>query len=97
LQSLSQKRGYLVQDDLLPLFAPPAPGPRKAAQPEGGGINYTLLKAYFDGDVASLREGPRPDAPAPDFKLPTPDGKQSITLSNHLGKRPIVLVFGSFT
>lgn len=35
--------------------------------------------------------------PAPDFELPTPDGKQRIRLSEHRAGRPAVLVFGSFT
>ncbi len=34
---------------------------------------------------------------APDFKLKTKDGKQQIQLSAFRGKRPIVLIFGSYT
>jgi hypothetical protein len=34
---------------------------------------------------------------APDFELRTPDGKQTIRLSSFRGRRPLVLVFGSFT
>lgn len=34
---------------------------------------------------------------APDFKLRTKDGKQQIQLSAFRGKRPIVLIFGSYT
>ena len=34
---------------------------------------------------------------APDFTLPTPDGKSQITLSKLRERQPVVLVFGSFT
>ena len=34
---------------------------------------------------------------APDFTLPTPDGKTEVKLSSFRGKRPVVLVFTSFT
>ena len=35
--------------------------------------------------------------PAPDFTLSTADRASSVTLSSHRGKRPVVLVFGSYT
>ncbi len=34
---------------------------------------------------------------APDFTLPSPDGKSEVKLSSFRGKRPVVLVFSSFT
>jgi hypothetical protein len=40
-----------------------------------------------------LKEGDR----APDFTLKSPDGKQNITLSDFRGKKPVALVFGSYT
>jgi peroxiredoxin len=40
-----------------------------------------------------LQEGDR----APDFTLKSPDGKQKITLSDFRGKKPVALVFGSYT
>ena len=36
-------------------------------------------------------------AEAPDFELGTVDGKKQIHLADYLGKKPVVLVFGSFT
>ncbi len=38
-----------------------------------------------------------PGAPAPDFTLERADGTGSVRLAELLGRRPIVLVFGSFT
>ena len=35
--------------------------------------------------------------PAPDFTLPTCDRSEQVTLSDHRGKRAVVLVFGSYT
>ncbi len=98
MDKLAKGRPHLTQDDLLPLFLPGSGGKAKSvAGRSRGGINLTLLKAFFEGDVASIFEGPRPGAPAPDFTLPTPDGKRKIRLSEQFGKRPTVLVFGSFT
>jgi hypothetical protein len=34
---------------------------------------------------------------APDFNLATLDRASRVTLSDHRGKRPVVLVFGSYT
>lgn len=34
---------------------------------------------------------------APDFKLKTLDGSREVQLSSFRGKRPVVLVFGSYT
>ena len=39
---------------------------------------------------------------APDFTLPWlsgegPDGSKTVTLSDHFGKRPVGLIFGSYT
>jgi hypothetical protein len=35
--------------------------------------------------------------PAPDFRLPTLDRKETVQLSSFRGSRPVVLVFGSYT
>ena len=43
------------------------------------------------------RNLPKVGEPAPDFMLKTPDGKRSVQLSSFRGKRPVVLVFGSYT
>jgi len=34
---------------------------------------------------------------APDFTLKSLDGPQTVTLSDFRGKRPVVLIFGSYT
>lgn len=35
--------------------------------------------------------------PAPDFTLRTVDGKREVRLSDYQGKKPVVLIFGSYT
>lgn len=35
--------------------------------------------------------------PAPDFTLRTVDGEREVRLSDYHGKKPVVLVFGSYT
>ncbi|MEZ5402547.1 MAG: hypothetical protein R2729_22925 [Bryobacteraceae bacterium] len=34
---------------------------------------------------------------APDFDLPLQDGSGRVRLSSHVGERPVLLVFGSYT
>lgn len=45
----------------------------------------------------SGRETLKVGAEAPDFKLKTVDGKKEVKLASFKGKRPVVLVFGSYT
>ena len=40
---------------------------------------------------------PRVGDPAPDFELGDVDGEHSVRLSDFQGRKPVVLVFGSFT
>jgi alkyl hydroperoxide reductase subunit AhpC len=56
-----------------------------------------LMKGLFSGEVGSLQEGPQVNDTAPDFCLKTQDGSKQIRLSEVIGKKPVVLVFGNFT
>lgn len=56
-----------------------------------------LMRGLFAGEVGSLQEGPPLNEQAPDFKLKTQDGKQTIRLADVIGKKPVVIVFGNFT
>lgn len=56
-----------------------------------------LLSGLFSGEVGSLQEGPALNATAPDFALKTQDGEKTIRLSEVIGKKPVVLMFGNFT
>lgn len=96
MEKLAQGKDYLGQDDLLPLFLAPKQAAAKPSRPRGV-IDATMFRAFFEGDVASIFEGPRPGDRAPDFTLPLQHGKGTLTLSDSFGKRPVVLIFGSFT
>ncbi len=87
-------KGILTPEDLRQLLLPPpSPPPPSSEMPS----RLTLLHGLLTGEIGSLREGPRIGQPAPDFTLATQDGKTTITLSQFRGKKPVVLVFGSFT
>ncbi len=75
------------------LFPPPLPKNPGAGMPSP----WMLLKGMLDGEIGSLREGPAVGWLAPDFSLPNLDDDKPIALSSFRGKKPVVLVFGSFT
>ena len=69
-------------------------------QPEDG----PFFTVYRGGATATIRGGltdldahPKVGEKAPDFTLASPDGKSSVTLSQRIGSKPVVLVFGSYT
>ena len=43
------------------------------------------------------RDAPKAGDLAPDFTLTDSRGEESVTLSDYRGKKPVALVFGSFT
>ena len=57
----------------------------------------TAAVVFLRGDMGWLTSGPQVGDVAPDFTLPKHDGTARIKLSDSFGKRPVVLVFGSFT
>ena len=72
-----------------------------------GAVTLQDFDARFDGvprqDAHELDEefvygegGPEVGDPAPDFTLPTTKGAE-LALASFRGKKPVVLVFGSFT
>ncbi len=89
-------KDHLTPDDLREALFPPAP-PRKPDAGGGGPSPLVLLRGLIDGEIGSIHEGPRVNEKAPDFTLRTEDGKGVVTLSQFRGKKPVVLVFGSFT
>ena len=107
-----QGDGRLTREDLMAFFDKAAGGKdhlksgdlRRALMagyssylPGDAPTPVSLLGGMFTGELGSLHEGPQLDAPAPDFTLKTQDGLRTIRLSEEIGKRPIVLMFGNFT
>lgn len=56
-----------------------------------------LLTGLFSGEVGSLQEGPSLNELAPDFALKAHDGSHTVRLTDVIGTKPVVLVFGNFT
>lgn len=76
------------------LFAPPpSAGRSMPATPS----RWTLLQGLLTSEIGSPLEGPSLGQPAPPIRLPTQDGKRVVNLRDYRGKKPVVLVFGSFT
>ena len=58
-----------------------------------GPANVVGMLRYDQREEGTLRVGDR----APDVELLAPDGTTTVRLSERLGARPHVIVFGSFT
>ena len=103
----SKGKAYLSVDDVADAFYTPPPQPRPEKGPDGkpkrpeadpeDPTRWTLLKGLFNGEIGSRFEGPHVGEAAPDFTLQTQDGAKFVTLSESRGKKPVVLIFGSFT
>ena len=93
---------FLTQDDVAALLYPTPSPPRptasggKPARPEGPS-RWTLLKGLFSGEIGSSTEGPKLGQEAPAFTLETHDKSKRMSLDDYRGKKPVVLIFGSFT
>ncbi len=59
----------------------------------GGPRNLIGMLRYDQRQEGSLKVGDR----APDVTLVALDGSTPVRLSEHLGEKPTVLIFGSFT
>lgn len=60
-------------------------------------FNLDFRKSLMSGQKALEAKAPRSGDMAPDFTLYDVEGKDSVTLSEFRGKKPVALVFGSFT
>ncbi|MBM4004577.1 MAG: hypothetical protein FJ295_15060 [Planctomycetes bacterium] len=88
-----EKLGFLTHEDLFASFD-------MGIMSGGGGkpmSDAEVVRMFLNGELGTMEAGPELEAQAPDFLLPTIDGERNVRLSEHFGKRPVVLVFGSFT
>ncbi|MCA1573710.1 MAG: redoxin domain-containing protein [Acidobacteria bacterium] len=58
--------------------------------------NYDTFRRHMVKEDMHFPGGPEPGQLAPDFNLPTVDGGR-FRLSDHRGKRPVLIQFGSVT
>ncbi len=88
--------GFLSLADLQDAFRPPSAASAPAGS-QSGPTKETLVRGLFRQEIGSLQPGPSLDEKAPDFTLKTNDAGRTLTLSNLVGPKPVVLVFGNFT
>lgn len=86
-------RDFLTPEDLHTLLFPRPTRGRGGKGPPTGLLIDGLLK----GEIGLFHEGPEVGEPAPDFTLRTQEGERTISLSDYRGRKPVVLIFGSFT
>jgi hypothetical protein len=88
-------KGHLTADEFRDLIAG---GGGKGKEGKGKKVDRdTWLRCLMAGDLGSPFDGPAVGQEAPDFTLASDDGRRVVTLSEVWGKKPVVLVFGSFT
>lgn len=90
---VSQGKDFIRSEDLRDALI----GGPSGFLPGDAPNQQVLIRGLLLGEVGSLNEGPQVDAVAPDFELMTQDGSRKIRLSEQIGSKPIVLVFGNFT
>ncbi len=88
------EQGFLSLDEVRESLQPRlADSPeRRADRPN----RSTLIMGLKRQEIGSLQPGPSLDEPAPDFTLKSLAGDE-VTLSQEVGDKPIVLIFGNFT
>lgn len=89
-----ENTGFLTADDLLDDFNSALAVLNSAGDDMPSPDR--MLPMFFRGELGVWGAGPKQGEDAPDFTLPTHDGKETFTLSKSRGK-PVILIFGSFT
>ena len=91
-EQIRQQLGAELPDDMGPMNEDDLAD--AMSHPEAAGVVAELLER----EKRSVQQG----EPAPDFTLPWLPGSgegrgPTLTLSEHFGKRPVALIFGSYT
>ena len=91
------ERAALDADSITPADLQAALFPTQRAQPDDDPSPIGLLRGFVSGELGAIPEGPALGGRAPDFELPDEKHERRIRLSNLYPKKPVVLIFGSFT
>jgi len=92
-EKAAQGRDEITPEDLRAALNPP----RQPNSSDEGPSTWTVLKGLWTGELGSIHEGPAVGGRAPDFELPSVDGRERLRLSELYPNKPVVLIFGSFT
>lgn len=86
-----ESAGYISLDEIWNAVDPPVQPPRSE-----GPSRSTLVLGLLSQEIGSLQPGPNVGEKAPDFTLTALSGEK-VTLSEQIGPKPLVLIFGNFT
>jgi hypothetical protein len=91
---LAGDKDHFTADDLRKGMIPRG---TSGGSPGDGPSVPVLVRGLFSGEIGSISEGPKVGEKAPDFTLRTPDGKGALSPLKKRDRKPLVLIFGSFT
>jgi Ca2+-binding EF-hand superfamily protein len=100
-----RKRGFITRRDLTSSLSnlvfregeSPAARSRGERGDDPQPSRGKLLHHFLTGQLGPFGEGPPLGGEAPDFSLPSLEDRTMVRLRTARGKRPVVLIFGSFT
>ncbi len=95
-QADRDQQGFVSLQEMQEAFRPSKPLKGSSGGPDGPKTD-TLIRGLFRQEIGALQPGPALGEAAPDFTLKTTDGTKSFTLSEHIGGKPLVLIFGNVT
>jgi Ca2+-binding EF-hand superfamily protein len=91
------ERAALDGNSITPADLQAALFPPQPAQSDDDPSPIDFLRGFLSGELGAIPEGPALGGRAPDFELPDEKHVRHIRLSNFYQKKPVVLIFGSFT
>lgn len=91
----ADQKGYLALDEVRDALSPPTDSSAGANRPDKPSRS-TLVLGLARQEIGSLQPGPNVDEAAPPFELKSLDG-ETVALSQVIGPKPVVLIFGNFT
>ncbi|MEZ6132229.1 MAG: deiodinase family protein [Planctomycetaceae bacterium] len=92
-------RGFVSLDELRDQFQPPDARTQQIqrANRSDRPSRSTLILGLQRQEIGSLNPGPDVGEMAPDFTLQRIDHGDEVTLSQEIGEKPVILIFGNFT
>ncbi len=93
-QLAGEDSDFIALDDVRDQF--PQPSRSSATKRPDSPSRSTLIAGLKSQEIGSLQPGPNLEETAPDFALKSLDG-QDVKLSQVIGPKPVVLIFGNFT